>query len=566
MDTQSTTETPPRLTLAQVRERVSSDKSVPRRRRNDIRSSLKRFGELVGCDLASLPADLQQLRPKLEKLHPAQTGLSRSYSWNIRADIVHALRLVGIPVLPPQHLPVSPKWLVLRDLLPKIDTRLRLRKFFVFCDSLGLDPDQVTAETFAVYERALHRGSLYQKPARIYRETCRSWNRAANAIPGWPPLRVPEPVYERAPHLVAWESMSVPFRADCENYIAWLSGYLLNQPPRVVGPSTVQEIRQHIRCLASALAHRGYSIGSLISLCDLVEIEKVKEAFRHQVNRHGGRCTQYHHAMACTLIRIARDWVKVDDKHLYHLCRVRKQLGKYPIGLAQSTREMLRQFNSDHNKRLLLSLPDRLMSEAITRDKQHPRAPTKAQKAVMLELLIAAPMLPQNLARLRVDQHLYRPDGPRGAFHVTLPPSETKYGLGRTYALSHRTTRLIDQYLTLFRPRLVNGNNPWLFPGQSGSFKRPNTIRLQVGRIIFQKTGLRVNPSHFRQIVAKLILDEQPGAYELVRLILGHSRLQVTLQQFGYMEMEQVVHRYDRLLLRLREGTPAPPTGHEALQ
>ncbi len=184
MDTQSDMEPPPDLTLAQVRERISSDESVPRRRRNDIRSSLKRFAEFLGQDLASFPADLRKLRPEFDKLHPAQTGISRNYLWNLRSDIVHALRLVGIPVLPPQHRPLSPKWLFLKERLPKLDTRLRLRKFFVFCDSLGLDPDQVSTETFAVYERALHRGSLYQKPARIYRETCRSWNRAANTIPG----------------------------------------------------------------------------------------------------------------------------------------------------------------------------------------------------------------------------------------------------------------------------------------------------------------------------------------------------------------------------------------------
>ena len=69
---------PVQLTLADVREHVSRDASLPPIQRSHIRSSIKRLGELLGTDLARLPAEPGDLRERIATVHPTQVGLSKN--------------------------------------------------------------------------------------------------------------------------------------------------------------------------------------------------------------------------------------------------------------------------------------------------------------------------------------------------------------------------------------------------------------------------------------------------------------------------------------------------------
>jgi len=78
------------------------------------------------------------------------------------------------------------------------------------------------------------------------------------------------------------------------------------------------------------------------------------------------------------------------------------------------------------------------------------------------------------------------------------------------------------------RPRLVSGPSPWLFPAKSGGPKPPAAFGVQLSKAIKQMTGLIVNVHLFRHLAAQLILEANPGAYELVRLLLGHKSTATT--------------------------------------
>ena len=79
--------------------------------------------------------------------------------------------------------------------------------------------------------------------------------------------------------------------------------------------------------------------------------------------------------------------------------------------LTNKNRVALRQFEDDHNKHRLLSLPGKLFDEALAKDLGDERSAVKAQLALAIEILLMAPIRARNLIRLRFDESLIRPGG-----------------------------------------------------------------------------------------------------------------------------------------------------------
>jgi integrase len=66
-----------------------------------------------------------------------------------------------------------------------------------------------------------------------------------------------------------------------------------------------------------------------------------------------------------------------------------------------------------------------------------------------------------------------------------------------------------------------------------------------------------VNAHLFRHIGAKLYLDAHPGAYEVVRRVLGHRSMDTTTGFYTGLETAAAVRHFDETILRLRkQGAP----------
>lgn len=86
---------PPVRSLADLLTRVLADPALPPQRARDHASSLRRFGGIVGRDLAAIPASFDALRPLIASVHPAAHGLSLKRWQNIRSAIGTLLRHYG---------------------------------------------------------------------------------------------------------------------------------------------------------------------------------------------------------------------------------------------------------------------------------------------------------------------------------------------------------------------------------------------------------------------------------------------------------------------------------------
>jgi integrase len=57
-----------------------------------------------------------------------------------------------------------------------------------------------------------------------------------------------------------------------------------------------------------------------------------------------------------------------------------------------------------------------------------------------------------------------------------------------------------------------------------------------------------------RHIGAKLYLDENPGAYEVVRRLLGHKSMSTTVNNYTGLETDSAVKHYDAVILGIRDA------------
>jgi hypothetical protein len=163
-----------------------------------------------------------------------------------------------------------------------------------------------------------------------------------------------------------------------------------------------------IRSFASALVRKGRNPATLTCLKDLVEIDAFKEGLRFFLDREGTPTTAIAD-LASSLKAIARHHVHIEQRHLDQMGTIiRNRLAPGRRGLTEINRTRLRPFDDRGNIIALLKLPDELMRQA-RRHRNLQRGAVRAQLAVVVEVLLMAPIRMSNLVKLDIERNLVRP-------------------------------------------------------------------------------------------------------------------------------------------------------------
>lgn len=113
-------------------------------------------------------------------------------------------------------------------------------------------------------------------------------------------------------------------------------------------------------------------------------------------------------------------------------------------------------------------------------------------------------------------------------------PDETKNGHQVHAILPKQLVGPLEDYLTVYRPLLVNGNDPGtLFLNNRGCAYSKVIIDVTIGRLTARYAGRRVTPHLFRDIFAFKYLEERPEDYLTLSKILWHRNIQTTLRIYG---------------------------------
>ena len=532
--------------------------ALPDRRRQDLIAALNTAARVIGAALDHIPADPVLLRRRLAEASPLAHGVTARRWANIRS-LVGAAVALAVPLAPSRHsTPLPPAWQVLRHLLDQAGMKPRqyggLSRLMHFCAAGGTAPEQVDQRVFDDF-RAWLQSSLRKQPEETYARACGLWNKLGATIPGWPEFRV-ERASRKATWTLPWASFSPSFRAEVDSWLDRLAGrdFSFEAPFRPVRAPTVNTRRYQLRVAASALVRQGRDVGSIVGLAELVEFENYKAILRFLIARRDGAARGQVGDIAVLLRAIARHYVKVPEPTLDAMTAVIRRIDSPPAGLTPRNRRRLRAFDDPACVRALLALPERLMREAA-RLKASPKAARLVQTALAIELLQMAPMRLGNLAMLDLEQHVVR-FRRSGETSLMIEPHEVKNGVPLDFPLPAPSVAILDLYLRDYRPLIAPPGSTALFPGRQGKPKSKDMLRQQISETIQKYTGLTVNPHLFRHITAKFYLDQNPGAYEVIRRVLHHRSLTTTMNFYTGLEAAAAVRHFDQAILRLRQEGP----------
>ena len=296
-------------------------------------------------------------------------------------------------------------------------------------------------------------------------------------------------------------------------------------------------------------------MAELGSLKDLVEPEALKTAMRFYHRRANEERTGRMLNEARLMVAIARHWVKVPPAALEELKAIAKACDPGVVGMTPKNQELLRRFEPRGGKRRLVDLPHRLVAKLKPGTPLTDRQAVRVQQALLVQLLLVAPMRLRNLVELELDRHLAAPSGPDGERLIVIPASEVKNAEPSdppALALHRRPAPSLPRAGTPDAARRaltlpVPGPGR---PGAQGGRDRPPS---RSPRSPSRELGVRVSPHQFRHLAGKFILDVRPDAHELVRALLGHKRLETTLRYYARLDQERAARHYDGIIASLRE-------------
>ena len=544
--------------LSEVLKVVKTVDGLSATRRRDLCSALQSLARLVNQSLEAIPADRRRLRDLLRSVHPVQASVSAKRWRNIRAEVLFALRLADGALGSYRRPALNADWRSLFRLLSTKRLQNGLSGLIHYCNETGVTPEHVSDEVSNRFLAHMEEHSLRSKPRGVHRRTCRLWNEATADLAPWPKQRLTVPNYRKEPFMIPLGNFPEGFRAELAAHQEWLAGndlLVAKQPIKICKPRTITLRRIYLQNLATAAVRSGVAIESLTSLSALINETVTRRAMRVCLERTQQRPTSFLHSTAKTLYTVAQHWLGMKPSELEWLRQLRTRLNPGQRGLTAKNRAMLRQFDSDRNKALILHLPEQLAQHARGLKISPRRVAVKFQIALAIEILLTAPMRVGNLAALNLAKNLSRPGGPRGPVYFVLHEYDVKNSEPIEFPLTASTRALLDEYLKQYRPHLAGPDSPWLFPGRTGKPKQATSLASQITATVFRETGLKMTPHQFRHFAALLLLTRQPGAYELVRRLLGHRSIATTTGYYTGLETPAAVEHYDREILNLREET-----------
>jgi len=543
--------------LKSVFDGIGSLEHLSTTRRRDMLSSLRRISAWLETPLEKLPADINQLRERLGKLHHALANVQKKTCQNHLSNVHKAIQAVlGSDPGSTKSIPLSAPW---QHLFDSSEPRIRwsLSRLARYCSALDIEPGGVCDAVIRNFQRALVDEGCLKDPEETTRNTIRTWNQAAESCPEWPATALTPPPAKKPRWTIDLSEFAQSFQTDIALWEQRVSGndpFSLDGPPRPLRPATVKHQKFLIQQCASALVLSEVPQNQITSLSVLVEPDNFRTAMQHLYVRAGETLTEANYNIARLMKSIARHHVKVADEDLQEISRLVQALRYKPKGLRPRNRAKLRQLDDPENLRRLYQCPIVLFEQAIRTGKHDRRSAYLMSMAVAIEILIKAPVRVENLAGIRFGQNLtWTRPGREGTLHLVFDAHETKNSEPSEHELNGASARMIQFHIEKYRDLLTTGPSDYLFPGRNGGRRSAQSLSGQIKKELARQTGLNINAHLFRHIAAKTILDRSPGAHTTVQRILGGRSMDVILSNYSGMEVNAARRAFGELVETLRK-------------
>lgn len=538
-------------TFADIIQKLETDADLADLRRRDLVSGLRRVAKALGRQPEETFAEPNWLRPLLSKVAPAALGLSVKGWQNAVSDARSALARVGIVKRRNRHTDdLDAAW---RGLwlgvaaLQDHNLTAGLGRFIHFLNNLGVAPDAVTQAHAEAFLAGLQADEIAKSPESSWRNAVNAWNHAKNRVVGWPNVVLVLPKRRDTIRLPD-EALPPAFLADLGAFMTRLAHpdpFAGDGPLRAIAPSTIKQRVSMLKRFASELLHAGVPADSLDSVAAICAPDIAKQGLQAMYARNNNQKGVVTQDMAGILLLCARR-LGLDEGVLARLADLDRRMALPPQrGMTRKNRDRLRVLRDDAILLRLLDLPARLL--APSRSLKPAAAALAREDALAIALLLVCPLRIKNIAEIRTDHHLQRPGD--GQAFLVFAEGEVKNDRPMEFELPTEVRRMLDRHLAGRSPLLCPAGTPWLFPRRDG--KGPvdtSTLSTRLKQRIFKETGIVMNAHLFRHLAAMLYLDANPGAYEAVRRLLGHSSVSKTIAVYTGLETRGVFQAFGDVL------------------
>jgi integrase len=507
------------------------------------KSPLRAIARIYGRPIETIRLDPAELGPRLRTASAAAWGfkLTSTTPAVYRNAIASALRWMGILDQPKRSQePLAPEWATLRAGLTDKYLSIGLQAFMAYCDAARIAPEAVTGDTLLAYLGHLRRTKLKEEPSVQVRKIARRWNQAITLVPGWPqaPLAVPTFRNDYGRPLTSYpESYQREFNA----YLGYLAGTVespadgeyRHEQARL---DTIADRTAQLRIAAAALVETGDDPATITSLAVLLEVPNLKRILDVHWQRAGRKATDHTGGISDALRGVARFLIPEGDPRLPVIVKLlQKAKPKKRTRMTAKNEHILARFDDPVKLSLILHLPEKLMRDAdeMRMSGNASEAAWLAGVAVAVSIELCCPMRCHNLTRLRMGHDLVRFDGRRKLWsHFMIERDEMKSEEPLRWPVAPDTSALIDHYLEIHRPTLTHASAPWLFPGRDRADEpcAKTGFSQAIAVAIHRLVGVPMHLHGFRALAGKLILDEDGGSIENLRLLLGHTTLVTALR------------------------------------
>jgi integrase len=544
-------------TLQDVKDRIAGS-SLPETRKRDLLSAVATFAKLTGRRPADIPLDLADIRQTLDRMVPAQAKVSRKRWANLRSDLAAAIDASCLlPMLKTAGVELTDDWRSLLQALTDPRVRHGLSRFARWASLRGIPPAIVDDTVIERFIAELKAASLIRNLGARHRSVALTWNILCALKPGSSLSAVTVPTNKPAPTRVPWERLPASFREEVDRHLAWCA---MPDPldaqarARALAPQTRRLRRDHIHSAVTAACAAGIDVERLTSLASLVEPDVFRALLRQCWVEDGRALSAYTHGVAGTLIAIASEWVKVPAEVIATLKQLRRKLGSLPSGLTEKNKALLRKFDDVRLCERLVELPDRLWRQARRDLPKSKRAFIDLQSALAIDLLIHVPPRMENLSSLNFNEHLHWPQGRGKPALVVFRGDEIKNEIELEFEIPKVLADRFQVYRNEIAPAVTGARPDAVFVTWAGRPRTQAAITVAIEKTVLRLLGVKLTPHQFRHLFAKIHLDANPGAYEVVRQALGHKNMKTTTNFYAGIDTRRAGRAHAELIMKLREN------------
>jgi integrase len=543
----------------------SRDDVLPKDKR-EMRGAWITVARCLGADLKELPAHPNYLRNRLAALSPGGLNVTRKRMHNVAWNIKRSMRLIKPAPGKSFKADYSAEAEAMRARISDRYLNAAVACILRLASARGVALTRIDDAFGAEVLSALRADSLNKRPEITHKNAIRAWNRVVASHPqlGLQPLKVP--VYKAPSHILDAVEIPEPLKTALSQWLhrpTTIDPFDLKTPIVAWTPNTIATYDKLLRRYFGLLKRENVDLSTYTTLIDIANVELATVAFAG----HGLRKSARGRISAANTIRLliqicneaAEGSTEDRKKELLGRAEALKILAERLRALGQKetrNRERLKPLRHDANLARLFPLPIALMREV-----EKLRHPSRAevllmQWAVALLILTFCPLRIDALARLRLDRHLtWAKPGMKGSLILEFTENELKNGEPASLPLPPECARVIRRYIQTHRRVLPGHAGPFLFPGErEDRSKGSATLGHQLQKIVWERTGLKVNAHLYRHIVHLIVLRRWPGAYAMVARVLTHRSISTTIKNYSYFDADLSTRAYQRLVRQVQAG------------